>query len=85
MAALNDDTVLQIVHQWPPQQRFALIRDLIDSLEPASAKAATLPRAVGLLATTQPPPMMKRSKLGSMSGVWRSTVHEPLDRYQCHS
>ena len=56
MAAFNDDTVLQIVHQWPPQQRFALIRDLLDSLEPASAKAATLPRAVGLLVTTQPPP-----------------------------
>ena len=55
MASLNYDTVLQIVHQWPPQQRFALIRDLLDSLEPASAKAATLPCAVGLLATTQPP------------------------------
>ena len=56
ITALNYDTVLQIVHQWPPQQRFALIRDLLDSLEPTSAKAATLPRAVGLLATTQPPP-----------------------------
>lgn len=54
--SINYDTVLQIVYQWPPEQRFALIRDLLNSLEPLSTNAATLPRALGLLTTAQPAP-----------------------------
>lgn len=45
------ETVLQIVYQLPARQRFALIHDVLKSLEPTPAKRSTLSRALGLLAT----------------------------------
>ena len=48
---VNYETVLQLVYQLPARQRFALIHDVLKSLEPMSAKGPTLPRALGLLAT----------------------------------
>lgn len=56
IASINYDTVLQIVHRWPPNQRFALIRDLLNTLEPEPVRTPTLQRALGLLATEQTAP-----------------------------
>lgn len=48
---VNYETVLQLIYQLPTRQRFALIHDVLKSLEPTSAKEPTLSRALGLLAT----------------------------------
>lgn len=48
---VNYETVLQLVYQLPARQRFALIHDVLKSLEPTPAKEPTLSRALGLLAT----------------------------------
>lgn len=45
------EAVLQIVYQLPARQRFALIHDVLKSLEPTPAKKPTLSQALGLLAT----------------------------------
>jgi dihydroneopterin aldolase len=54
------DTVLRTVRQWPPERRFALVRDVINTLaeEVSSARPRrkTLERALGLLATDKPAP-----------------------------
>jgi hypothetical protein len=53
------ETVLRTVRQWPPDRRFALVRDLINTLamkvKPQS-KRNTLGKALGLLATGQHAP-----------------------------
>jgi len=55
-------TVLEIVREWPPDRRFALIRDLLETLAPVwtegarRRRRATLEEALGLLATQSPPP-----------------------------
>lgn len=54
------DTVLQTVRQWPPERRFALVRDVINTLaeETSSSRSRheTLGKALGLLATDKPAP-----------------------------
>lgn len=47
------DVILQLVNQLPVRQRFALVHDVLNTLGPQSMqKQPTLPRALGLLATT---------------------------------
>ena len=54
------ETVLNAVRQWPLERRFALVQDVLDSLAstvaPARPREKTLEKALGLLATDQPPP-----------------------------
>ena len=55
------ETVLSTVRQWPPERRFALVRDVINTLAlevkpPLQSKRNTLDKALGLLATSQPAP-----------------------------
>ena len=54
------ETVLRTVRQWPPDRRFALVRDLINTLamevKPLQPKRNTLGKALGLLATSQAAP-----------------------------
>ena len=54
------DSVLQTVRQWPPDRRFALVRDVINTLEtevsPSRPRPKTLKKALGLLATNGPAP-----------------------------
>ena len=54
------DTVLQTVRQWPPERRFALVRDVINTLaeETSSSRSRheTMGKALGLLATDKPAP-----------------------------
>ena len=54
------DSVLQTVRQWPPDRRFALVRDVINTLEtevsPSRPRRKTLKKALGLLATNRPAP-----------------------------
>lgn len=54
------DSVLQTVRQWPPDRRFALVRDVINTLaadaSPFRPERKTLERALGLLATSRPAP-----------------------------
>ncbi len=56
----NYDNVLQTVRQWPPNRRFALVRDVINTLAteafPSQSKRKTLKKALGLLATSRPAP-----------------------------
>ena len=56
----NYDSVLQTVRQWPPNRRFALVRDVIDSLAtevlPSQPRRKTLQEALGLLARSGPAP-----------------------------
>jgi hypothetical protein len=53
--ASNYETVLKTVRQWPPDRRFALVRDVINILTedgfPPRRRRKTLERALGLLAT----------------------------------
>ena len=54
------DNVLQMVRQWPPNRRFALVRDVINTLAtevfPPRPRRKTLKKALGLLATSRPAP-----------------------------
>jgi len=54
------DSVLQTVRQWPPDRRFALVRDVINTLAtevfPSRPRRKTLEKALGLLATSRPAP-----------------------------
>lgn len=59
------DELLQVISKWPPALKFTLIRDLLQSLEPAVATLQpvepmmptnTLAQALGLLATDEPAP-----------------------------
>jgi hypothetical protein len=56
----NYQQVLRTVRRWSAERRFALVQDVIDTLAteigPARAPRETLDRALGLLATDQPPP-----------------------------
>jgi hypothetical protein len=58
--AENYETVLETVRQWPPDRRFALVRDVINTLAtdvlPGRARRNTLEGALGLLATDRPAP-----------------------------
>lgn len=60
LKANSYDSVLQTVRQWPPDRRFALVRDVIDTLEtevsPSRPRRKTLKKALGLLATSRPAP-----------------------------
>ena len=60
LKANSYDSVLQTVRQWPPDRRFALVRDVIDTLEtevsPSRPRRKTLKKALGLLATSRPTP-----------------------------
>ena len=53
-------SVLQTVRQWPPDRRFALVRDVINTLEtevsPSRPRRKTLKKALGLLSTGRPAP-----------------------------
>lgn len=54
---LDYNKILQLVNQLPVRQRFALVHDVLNTLEPQPMqKEPTLPRALGLLATTKEPP-----------------------------
>lgn len=52
--------VFQTIRQWPPDRRFTLVQDVINTLgvdkEIAPPRQNTLSRALGLLATDQPAP-----------------------------
>ena len=74
--SINYDTVLQIVHKWPPNQRFALTRDLLNSLEPESVRTPTLQRALGLLATERPAPSDEEVE------IWLDEHH--MEKFGCH-
>jgi hypothetical protein len=54
------DNVLQMIRQWPPNRRFALVRDVINTLAtdvfPSRPRRKTLKKALGLLATSRPTP-----------------------------
>lgn len=54
------ETVLRTVRQWPPTNRFALIRDVINTLSleivTPRPKRKTLEKARGLLSTDRPAP-----------------------------
>jgi hypothetical protein len=60
----NYETILQIIFQWPPTQRFALVQDVLNTLAPPSdvevmptqARRQTLNKALGLLSTDRTPP-----------------------------
>lgn len=60
MPTLDYETVLRIVRQWPPEQRFGLVHDVLKTLAPIGhppvGSTPTLARARGLLATVQPTP-----------------------------
>ena len=50
-------TILQLIYQLPVRQRFALVHDVLQSLEPPALKRQpTLPHALGLLATAEDVP-----------------------------
>lgn len=59
------DELMQVLSKWSPALKFTLIRDLLQSLEPAvatlqptedKASTSTLGQALGLLATDEPAP-----------------------------
>lgn len=54
------EAVLRTVRQWPPDRRFALVRDVINTLaveaKSLRSKRNTLDKALGLLATSQDAP-----------------------------
>ena len=54
------ETVLNTVRQWPPDRRFVLVQDVLNTLAPKVApsrpRRKTLKKALGLLATDQPAP-----------------------------
>jgi hypothetical protein len=56
----NYEGVLNIVRQWPVLEQMALVQDVLKTLtarlEPPRRPGDTLTRALGLLATDQPPP-----------------------------
>jgi hypothetical protein len=56
MSLMTDyDHILEIVRQWPPDQRLLLLRDVIQTLsktrEPLRSPRETLSRALGLVVT----------------------------------
>jgi len=56
---LDYATVLNAVRSWDARQRFSLVQDVLNTLVPAPEEPAgrsTFQRALGLLATEQPPP-----------------------------
>ena len=57
---LDYATVLGIVRDWPPVQRFLLVQEVLQTLAPSEPPRPTprntLERARGLLATDRPPP-----------------------------
>lgn len=54
------EAVLNTVRQWPPDRRFALVQDILNTLalevKPPRPRRRTLEKALGLLATSQPAP-----------------------------
>lgn len=54
------ESILRAICQWPLERRFTLVQDILNTLksdvEISQPKQATLPRALGLLATDQPAP-----------------------------
>lgn len=60
MDTTDYETILKIVRDWPPAQRFMLIQEVLQTLArprtPQPAARGTLDQARGLLATDQPPP-----------------------------
>lgn len=60
METTNYETILKTIHNWPLADRLMLIQDILQSLMPEPAPSRprhmTLPQALGLLATDQPPP-----------------------------
>ena len=56
---LSYESVLRVVHTWPAARRYALIQDLLKTIEPREEEGErpdTLRKALGLLATGQPAP-----------------------------
>jgi hypothetical protein len=60
LKASSYENVLQTIRQWPPDRRFALVRDVINTLSEEvfspRPRRKTLERALGILATSQPAP-----------------------------
>jgi hypothetical protein len=54
------NTILQIVRDWPPRQRFNLVQEVLKTLTPEETskrpQRRTLDQALGLLATDRPAP-----------------------------
>lgn len=59
-AQLDHERIVRIVQAWTPEQRVALIQDVLKTLVASSSDARerrpTLQQARGLLAGTRPPP-----------------------------
>jgi hypothetical protein len=56
---LSYESVLRVVHTWPAEQRYMLVHDLLKGMAPdeqGRLRVDTLPQALGLLRTDQPPP-----------------------------
>jgi hypothetical protein len=56
---LSYESVLRVVHTWPPAKRYLLIQDLLKTIEPREQEGLrpdTLRAALGLLVTDQPAP-----------------------------
>jgi hypothetical protein len=53
--------ILEVIDQWPSTKRLTLIQDILHTLMPPPAKRRrnTLEKALGLLATSEPPPSDK--------------------------
>lgn len=57
VASVDYETILQLVYRLPTRQRFALVHDVLQSLEPSlPQRQPTLSQALGLLATTKGAP-----------------------------
>ena len=58
--SINYDTILPIITNWSPSERIVLLQDVLKTLnptpEPMRPHRRTLDKALGLLATDQPPP-----------------------------
>ena len=58
--ATGYETVLNVIRRWPAERRFALIKDVLNTLAPEvtfpQPRRKTLEQALGLLATDQPAP-----------------------------
>ncbi len=54
----NYQQILNTVRQWPMASRFALVQDILKTIEPAVSRSQreTLTKALGLLKTDQPAP-----------------------------
>lgn len=73
------EALLDLVYQLPPRQRFALLHDVLKSLESTSLKQPILPYASDTLATTPNAPLNMQQ---SMTEFWASRSISELAQAQ---